>query len=141
MRLFIRIKYGQPFEHPIMEDNFREAFPDVDVDNLPDWVMPFVRVPPPELGVYEKYLGVTYEPKDGVITDVHHTAPMSAEEILEKQAKVKAVWAQEGFPSWVFDEPACRFVPPIPYPDDGGVYYWDEPTTAWVKYNFEATRV
>ena len=31
MRLFIQIRDGQPFEHPIIEDNFREAFPDIDI--------------------------------------------------------------------------------------------------------------
>ena len=35
MELFIQIRNGQPFEHPIFGDNFRQAFPDVDVDNLP----------------------------------------------------------------------------------------------------------
>ena len=35
MELFIRIKDGEPFEHPIFGDNFRAAFPDIDSDNLP----------------------------------------------------------------------------------------------------------
>lgn len=52
MRLFIRIKDGQPFEHPILEKNFRQAFPHIDVDNLPPEFAEFIRVqrPTPTLG-------------------------------------------------------------------------------------------
>ena len=57
MKLYIRIKDGQTFEHPIFEDNFREAFPDVDVNNLPDEFAHFERVAPPTRGVYEVYEG------------------------------------------------------------------------------------
>lgn len=61
MQLFIRVKDGQPFEHPIFEDNFRAAFPEVNIDNLPDGFAKFVRVSPPALGVYEKNQTVSYE--------------------------------------------------------------------------------
>ena len=44
MNLFIRIVDGQPFEHPIFEDNFKQAFPDVDLNNLPSEFLKFVRV-------------------------------------------------------------------------------------------------
>jgi hypothetical protein len=36
------------------------------------------------------------------------------------------------FMSWLLDEGACRWVPPVPYPTDGHSYRWDEPTLAWV---------
>lgn len=36
------------------------------------------------------------------------------------------------FDSWVLDEETCQWVPPIPRPDDGKRYYWDEPATSWV---------
>ena len=47
MRLFIRIKDGVPFEHPIMEENFRAAFPLIDPDNLPPEFAYFKRDTPP----------------------------------------------------------------------------------------------
>jgi hypothetical protein len=77
MELFIRLQNGQPFEHPIVGDNFRQAFPDVDVNNLPNWVAVFKRVPIPELKKNEVYEGVTYEWVDGVVTDVHHISTIS----------------------------------------------------------------
>jgi hypothetical protein len=53
----------------------------------------------------------------------------------EKNAKQQAVkddWAKNGFASWIFNEEECSFEPPIPYPDDGKNYRWDEPTTSWI---------
>ena len=44
---FIKIVDGQPFEHPIMEDNFRLAYPEIDPDNLPENFARFTRLPYP----------------------------------------------------------------------------------------------
>ncbi|KPL28548.1 MAG: hypothetical protein AMJ72_02720 [Acidithiobacillales bacterium SM1_46] len=46
MELYIQIRDGQPFEHPIMGENFRQAFPDVDTENLPEGFARFVRHAP-----------------------------------------------------------------------------------------------
>lgn len=133
MELFIRIVDGQPFEHPIFGDNFRAAFPEVDINNLPAGFARFERVAPPVLGVYEVYEGVSYEMRaDGVYTDMHQVRQMTAEEIASKQHAVKAAWNNR-FPSWVFDEATCSFMPPVPYPTDNKTYRWDEPTISWVE--------
>lgn len=133
MELFIRLKNGQPFEHPIFGDNFRQAFPDVDTNNLPEWVARFERVAPPAVGVYEVYEGVTYE-RDGVVfKDIHHVRAMTGEEKTAKQNEAKAQWSQHGFASWVFNEASCSFQAPVMYPTDGKPYRWDEATTSWVE--------
>lgn len=36
------------------------------------------------------------------------------------------------FPSWVLDEFSCLWNPPIPYPNDGLKYIWDENLTNWI---------
>jgi len=38
------------------------------------------------------------------------------------------------YPSWVFDEATCTWVPPIPYPEDyrTSIYHWDEANTKWL---------
>lgn len=132
MELYIRIKNGQPFEHPILKENFRQAFPDVDTNNLPDWVARFERIPQPIIGVYEIYEGVTYEWVDGIVKDVHNVRQMTESEKIEKQNKFKTDWAVNGgFASWVFDENSCYFVPPTPMPTDGNRYSWDESTISW----------
>lgn len=134
MSLFIRIKDGQPFEHPILEENFVQAFPDVDVKNLPDEYAKFVRMPMPKLGAYEVYEGVTYEKVNGVYQDVHHIRPMTLEERTARQNAVKEEWSRTGFAaSWIFYEDICQFAPPIAKPDDGKNYYWDESTLSWIE--------
>ena len=42
-------------------------------------------------------------------------------------------------PSWTLNESTCRWQPPVEYPDDGKLYYWDENlyqsdnTQGWVE--------
>lgn len=133
MDLFIRLKDGQPFEHPIFEDNFRHAFPEVNTENLPPDFARFVRVEQPSIGVYEVYEGVTYERSGNVFTDVHHIRKMTQVEIDIKQSEAKTMWAAHGFTSWTFNESTCSFIPPIVKPNDGKLYKWDENTTSWVE--------
>lgn len=131
MELFIRIKDGQPFEHPILKDNFCQAFPNIDVNNLPSEFARFERIAPPELSPYELYEGVTYEKIGEVYKDVHHVREMSVQEKTQKQEAVKAAWNNR-YPSWTFDEALCSFVAPVAYPDDGNRYVWDENNLNWV---------
>jgi hypothetical protein len=35
------------------------------------------------------------------------------------------------FPSWSLNEDTCLWDSPIPYPDDGNQYLWNEETTSW----------
>lgn len=137
MELFIRIKDGKPFEHPIFGSNFLQAFPDVDVNNLPPEFARFERVEQPNIGAYEIYEGVTYEREGDIYKDVHHVRTMTPEEKTEKQGAVKAQWAETGFASWVFDEENCTFKPPTPYPDYDKTYRWNEETTLWVEITME----
>jgi hypothetical protein len=133
MELFIRIQNGQPFEHPIMGDNFRAAFPDVDTNNLPSEFARFVRVVPPDLGPYEKNRTVSYQLVDGAYTDVFACEQLTAEEIAIKQQAVKDAWAaNNGFASWAFNETTCAFEAPTPRPPHGEFYRWDETTLTWV---------
>ena len=135
MELYIRIQNGQPFEHPIMGDNFRLAFPDVDTNNLPAEFARFVRVAAPAVGVYEKNQTVSYQLVDGAYTDVFAIEQMTAAEIAAKQQATKDAWATNPvpMPSWVFDEATCAFTPPTPMPTDGKQYRWIEETTSWVE--------
>lgn len=86
MELFIQIRNGQPYEHPIMGDNFRQAFPDVDVNNLPLEFARFERVAPPVPGVYEVVDGPTYEWDGSLVKDVWTLRPMTDEEKQQKDA-------------------------------------------------------
>ena len=35
------------------------------------------------------------------------------------------------FESWVLDEDTCLWVAPVPQPEDGGAYSWNEETISW----------
>jgi hypothetical protein len=41
------------------------------------------------------------------------------------------------FPSWVLNEQSCLWESPIPMPNDGKMYIWDENTQSWVEYSPE----
>jgi hypothetical protein len=36
------------------------------------------------------------------------------------------------YPSWVMNSFSYLWEAPVPYPTDGRIYVWDEPTTSWV---------
>jgi hypothetical protein len=36
------------------------------------------------------------------------------------------------YPSWSLDQDTCVWVAPIPRPNDGKAYYWDEEANSWV---------
>jgi hypothetical protein len=37
------------------------------------------------------------------------------------------------YPSWVLNTTSFRWDAPVPYPTDGKLYTWDEPTKTWVE--------
>jgi hypothetical protein len=37
------------------------------------------------------------------------------------------------YASWLLNEDTCLWESPVPYPDDGNRYVWDEITTSWFK--------
>lgn len=84
MELFIQMRDGQPYQHPILGNNFREAFPHIDVNNLPPEFARFERIEQPAPGVFEVVEGVTYQLVNGVVKDVWVVRSMNT---LEKQFK------------------------------------------------------
>jgi hypothetical protein len=82
--LFIQIRDGEPHEHPIRGDNFREVFPNIDPENLPaDQFAKFIRVRTPEVGTYE-VAELTYGWVEGVVKDIWTIRPMTEEEHADK---------------------------------------------------------
>ena len=48
--------------------------------------------------------------------------------------KIKdAFIAPQPYPSWLLDDETCQWNAPVPRPDDGKRYDWDESTTNWVE--------
>ena len=143
-RFFIQIKDGQPFEHRIYEDNFRVAFPEINVDSLPltgnvtvadgRTFTNFILTQPPSGHPYIKNIDCNYVWSEGSIITEWPIEYFSPEEKLERQNIIKEAFANNvGFTSWLWNEEECRFDPPTPKPNDGHNYNWDEPTTSWVR--------
>ena len=41
------------------------------------------------------------------------------------------------FESWILNEDTCLWDPPIPYPEDGKDYSWNEESASWVEVTEE----
>ncbi len=54
-----------------------------------------------------------------------------AGESFTYDADLDAFIPPKPYPSWFLDMDTCQWVPPIPRPTDGKVYYWDEATLSW----------
>jgi hypothetical protein len=39
--------------------------------------------------------------------------------------------APQPYPSWMLNDSTCQWEAPVPYPNDGGNYVWDEATLSW----------
>jgi len=90
MNLYIRIKDGQPFEHPLFEDNVKQVWPEIDLNNLPPELAKFERVQPPVVDTFEILEGFSYQIVDGVYKDVWHKRPMNDAEKEEQIGKLTA---------------------------------------------------
>ena len=42
-----------------------------------------------------------------------------------------AFYESQPYPSWTLNETTCKWESPVAYPDDGGLYDWNEETQAW----------
>jgi len=42
-------------------------------------------------------------------------------------------YTTQPYPSWTISAPTWLWQPPVPYPDDGKLYTWDEATLSWVE--------
>jgi hypothetical protein len=98
MELFIQIREGQPYEHPIFADNFQQAFPNIDLNNLPPEFARFERVPQPISNVYEVVEGPTYQWIDGKVKDVWAVRPMTdAEREVKTQQLIDGAYSMRDF--------------------------------------------
>ena len=41
--------------------------------------------------------------------------------------------APKPYPSWLLNTNTAQWEPPVPYPNDGKMYRWDEATLSWVE--------
>ena len=143
MKLYIKIENGQPVGHPITAENYKQCFPEHNVDDIPDGYAEFVRVPKPSYGPYEccaEYS--TYVWDNNIVKDHWDIRPLTDKEKNQSMEFHKSRWIEIGgterHPSWIFNEETCSYVPPIPLPSDANTlpqnrfYDWDDESNNWV---------
>jgi hypothetical protein len=133
--LYIKMVNGRPVDHPMLRSNIESAFPEVDFDNLPDWLARFERVQKPRAGIYEIVNGPVYVVDGNIVRDHWILRQMTEDEKLIKQNRVRQSFTADNngrASTWVFDEEQCCFLPPVPYPADMGAYEWSEPGQTWI---------
>ena len=89
MELFIQIRHGVPYQHPILGDNFREVFPHIDVNNLPPEFARFERVECPYAANIFQVDVVSYQWVNGIVKDVWAVRNMTEEERAAKIEEIK----------------------------------------------------
>jgi len=48
-------------------------------------------------------------------------------------ATLDAFIAPKPYPSWLLNTDTCQWKAPVPYPNDGNNYYWNEEAQQWVE--------
>jgi len=46
-------------------------------------------------------------------------------------------WTIKPFPTWVKDTDTNSWIPPIPFPQDGKFYFWNETEQNWIEPSLE----
>jgi hypothetical protein len=128
MKLYIKYINGQIVDHPILEDNLRQANPQFDPANLPNTLKVFERVSAPLAGPYERIESIYQLHHDDVVRDVHTLVGYTAEERAVRIAQAMQFSHPNG---WVFNETICGWEPPSPPPDDGKKYIWSNDLASW----------
>lgn len=88
MELYIQIRDGRPYQHPILGDNFREAFPHVDVNNLPTEFARFERIACPNEATTFQVDEVSYQWVNGIVKDVWVVRDMTEQERQQKLQEI-----------------------------------------------------
>ena len=132
MDLYIMLENGQPVNHPMLTSTLLMLYPGINFDDLPEEICRFVRVPKPDVGIFQllEPEDPTYEMIDGVYQDVWHLRDMTEE---EKEAKINSIEATKPYASWGFNRETFEFIPPTPHPESGD-WTWNEETLSWVEY-------
>jgi hypothetical protein len=141
MEFYIRVDGGKIIGHPISSENYKQCFPNHDINTVPPGYAEFRRIEKPSIGHYEKCpeTGV-YDWDGNIVFDRWDITPLTEKEKKEKISKEISRWenSPEGkikYPSWIFNEEECRHFPPKPLPKESLLpnqfYEWDEESVNW----------
>ena len=86
---------------------------------------------------YNTHGGIHYEPN----TNPPVPSPDQSKALRANYASIGYIYdlvnnvfyAPQPYPSWTISAPTWIWQSPVPYPNDGKLYYWDEATLSWVE--------
>jgi hypothetical protein len=93
-----------------------------------------------------EWIQTSYNTREGV-----HYDPQTGQPSQDQSKALRKNYAGVGFTydpqrdafippkpynSWVLNEDSCIWQSPIPMPNDGKIYIWDEPTESWKESEF-----
>ena len=97
------------------------------------------------LGDPSTWIQTSYNTRGGIyyIPNTNDPDPDQTKAFRKNYAGIDYIWLPDGpdgegfappqpFPSWTLDSFSYFWNPPVPYPDDGKEYAWDEQTQTWV---------
>jgi hypothetical protein len=135
MKCLIQIdENGNFVGHPIVMDNFLQAFPNIDISNdIPPkgfaWFTrknsPYTIANVPENNTFDsRYIKTS----DTTFEDEFYIRPMTQEELDEREQRFLST---KPYPSWIADTKNKIWKPPIKRPV--GSWDWDESTLSWIE--------
>lgn len=131
MNLFIKVEDGKPVNHPATEENLRMFFEDFDPENPPAPFEKFTRRQPDKLPTkWQKLVRLPYQKIDGVWTDVFSIIDFTEAEIeiWKYEHRKQFVFSD----TWEWNDEKGEWIPPVPYPNDGKEYHWDNVKKDWL---------
>jgi len=124
MAHFAKVVDGTVTQVIVAEPDFFETF----VDSSPgQWIQTSYNT---RGGVH--YNPETNEPDDGTPLRYNYAGVG-----FSYDATADAFYAPQPFASWTLNTDTYLWEAPVAYPDDGGMYEWDEETTNWVAVEEE----
>lgn len=94
-----------------------------------------------------QWLRTSYNTRGGVHYEPNSQTPSADQSLALRKnyagigylydAQRDAFIPPQPFNSWILDEQTCLWNAPVPYPTDGKVYTWDEPTLSWKEVELQ----
>jgi hypothetical protein len=139
MKCIIQVdERGNPVNHPILIDNFLDAFPDVDIssDIPPEGFAWFTRKNQQEEITEQlslkQVIDCTYAPTlDGKgFQDHFFIRDKTEQELAELYLSIKKPYV-----TWTLNTDTLQYEPPVPKPEETETekYMWDDQTVSWIK--------
>lgn len=120
MAHFAKVRDGIVEQVIVAEPDFFDTF----VDNTPgEWIQTS----------YNTRGGIHYEPNsDTPSADQSKALRYNYAGVgFSYDTQKDAFIPPQPYPSWLLNEESCLWEPPIPHPNDGNPYHWNEETQTW----------